>query len=64
MQYIRNASTKPQLNEVFIVSATRTPIGSFRGTLSSLSATQLGAVAIESAVERAGVAKEDIKEVS
>lgn len=52
------------MNEVFIVSATRTPIGSFRGTLSSLSATQLGAVAIESAVERAGVAKEDIKEVS
>uniref|UniRef100_A0A6M2DHZ9 Putative 3-oxoacyl coa thiolase n=1 Tax=Xenopsylla cheopis TaxID=163159 RepID=A0A6M2DHZ9_XENCH len=63
LRFIRNASTKPQLNEVFVVSATRTPIGSFRGSLSSLSATQLGAVAIESAVERAGIPKEEIKEV-
>jgi hypothetical protein len=35
------------LNDVVIVSGVRTPIGSFRGTLSSLSAPQLGAVAIE-----------------
>ena len=40
-------------NEVLIASAVRTPIGSFRGALSSLPATKLGAIAIQSAVERA-----------
>lgn len=50
-------------NEVVIISAVRTPIGSFLGSLSSLSATQLGAVATEEAIIRAGIQKEDIKEV-
>lgn len=50
-------------NDVFIISAVRTPIGSFQGTLAPLSATKLGAVAIEAAVERAGIPKEEIKEV-
>lgn len=50
-------------NDVVIISAVRTPIGSFLGSLSSLSATQLGAVATEEAVKRAGIKKEDIKEV-
>lgn len=40
-----------------IVSAVRTPIGSFRSSLASVPATQLGSVAIKAAVERAG--KED-----
>ena len=39
-----------------ITSAVRTPIGRFLGALSPLSATQLGAIAIRAAVERAGVA--------
>ncbi|MCH8156595.1 MAG: acetyl-CoA C-acetyltransferase, partial [Nitrospinae bacterium] len=39
------------LREVVIVSAVRTPIGSFGGALSKLSATKLGAVAIKAAVE-------------
>ncbi|VVC99009.1 unnamed protein product [Leptidea sinapis] len=51
------------INEVVIVSAVRTPIGSFGGALSSLSATKLGAIAVEAAVERAGIPKEEIKEV-
>jgi acetyl-CoA C-acetyltransferase len=38
------------MKEVYIVSATRTPIGSFGGSLSALSATQLGALVINSAV--------------
>ena len=42
------------MKEVVIVSATRTPIGSFGGSLASLSATQLGSIAIKSAVEKAG----------
>ncbi len=49
--------------EVYIVSAVRTPIGSFLGSLSSVSATDLGATAIKSAVERAGVSVDHIDEV-
>lgn len=51
------------MREVYIVSATRTPIGSFGGSLSSLSATQLGATAIRSAVERAGIEPNMVQEV-
>jgi acetyl-CoA C-acetyltransferase len=40
---------------VYIISAVRTPIGSFGGSLKSLSATQLGAIAIKGAIQRAGV---------
>jgi len=49
--------------EAVIVSACRTPIGSFMGSLSSLSATQLGALAVEEAVKRAGIKKSDVQEV-
>ena len=56
-------SSKSNLNEVVIISATRTPIGSFLGSLSSLSSTQLGAVAVKGAIEQAGIPKEEIKEV-
>ncbi|PNS17977.1 Acetyl-CoA acetyltransferase [Sphaceloma murrayae] len=48
---------------VYIVSAARTPTGSFLGSLSSLSAPQLGAHAIKAAVERSGVKPEAIEEV-
>src|SRR5471030_939575 len=51
------------MNEVYIVAATRTPIGSFGGSLSSLSATQLGAIAIKSAVEQAGIKPAQVQEV-
>jgi len=40
-------SSKVKLNDVVIVSAVRTPIGSFLGSLSSMSATKLGAVAVQ-----------------
>ena len=43
------------MNEVVIVAAVRTPMGSFGGSLRSLSATQLGALAIKGAVEKAGI---------
>ncbi|MGI8618344.1 MAG: thiolase family protein [Gemmatimonadaceae bacterium] len=46
-----------------IVSAVRTPIGRYLGGLSSLSAPELGAIAITEAVKRAGIAVEDIEEV-
>lgn len=43
----RRISTKPNLNDVLIVSAARTPMGSFGGCLAPLSATKLGAIAIQ-----------------
>ncbi|HEY3403223.1 MAG TPA: acetyl-CoA C-acyltransferase [Ohtaekwangia sp.] len=43
------------MQEVYIISAVRTPIGSFGGSLSSLSATALGAVAVKGAVAKAGI---------
>ena len=49
--------------EVVIVSAVRTPMGSFGGSLSEVSATQLGAIAVKAAVERAGIAPETVNEV-
>lgn len=48
---------------VYIVSATRTPIGSFQGTLSGLAAPRLGAVAVKGAIERAQLAVDAIDEV-
>lgn len=48
---------------VCIVSAVRTPIGSFGGALKDFSATQLGAIAIRAAVERAGIQSSDVDEV-
>ena len=50
------------LREVVIVSAARTPVGSFGGVLSSVPATKLGAIAIEAAIERAGIDKEVVDE--
>lgn len=51
------------MREVVIVSAARTPIGSFAGALSTVPSTQLGAIAIKGAVERAGVDPAAIDEV-
>jgi acetyl-CoA C-acetyltransferase len=48
---------------VYIVSAVRTPIGSFGGSLKDISATKLGATAIQAAVERAGIKGADVDEV-
>ncbi|HPH83232.1 MAG TPA: acetyl-CoA C-acyltransferase, partial [Flavobacteriales bacterium] len=51
------------MNEVVIIAAVRTPIGSFNGSLAGLTATQLGAAAIKGAVERAGIQPEQVQEV-
>ena len=51
------------MREVVIVSAVRTPMGSFGGSLSSLSATKLAATAIKGAVEKAGIKSEMVQEV-
>ena len=51
------------MKEVFIVSAVRTPMGSFGGMFAGLSATQLGSAAIKGALEKAGVSASAIEEV-
>ncbi len=51
------------MREVVIVGAARTPIGSFLGALSSVSATSLGSTAIRAALERAGVSADAVGEV-
>jgi acetyl-CoA C-acetyltransferase len=50
------------MKEAVIVSAVRTPLGSFNGSLGNIGATQLGAIVIEEAVQRAGIKKEDVNE--
>jgi acetyl-CoA C-acetyltransferase len=50
------------LNEVVIISACRTPVGKFQGSLSDLSAPQLGAVVVREAVKRAGLDPKQVDE--
>jgi acetyl-CoA C-acetyltransferase len=51
------------MDKAVIVSAVRTPMGSFNGTFSSIPATKLGSIAIQGALEKAGVSAEDVQEV-
>ncbi|MGB4885568.1 MAG: acetyl-CoA C-acyltransferase [Ferruginibacter sp.] len=51
------------MKEVYIISAVRTPIGSFGGSLKSFSATKLGAVAIKGALEKAGIKADQVQDV-
>jgi len=51
------------MSDIVIVSAQRTPVGSFNGALASLPAHDLGRIAIQSAVERAGIQLTDVDEV-
>ncbi|MGB8982064.1 MAG: acetyl-CoA C-acetyltransferase [Anaerolineales bacterium] len=59
----RGTPRSGSVDEAVILSAARTPIGKFQGSLSSLPATQLGAIAVKAAVERAGINPEEIEEV-
>jgi acetyl-CoA C-acetyltransferase len=49
--------------EVYIISAVRTPMGSFGGALKPVSATQLGGIAIKAAVEKAGIRPDQVQDV-
>jgi acetyl-CoA C-acetyltransferase len=51
------------MTDIVIVSAARTPVGSFNGALASLPAHELGKIAIQAAVARAGIAAADVDEV-
>ncbi|XP_022601586.1 acetyl-CoA acetyltransferase, mitochondrial [Seriola dumerili] len=59
----RTYTSRPSLNDVVIVSAVRTPMGSFRGSLAAVPATKLGSIAIKGAIDKAGIAPEEVKEV-
>lgn len=51
------------MSDVVIAGATRTPVGAFNGALSSLTAAELGTVAIQAALERSGIPTSDVDEV-
>lgn len=51
------------MKEVFIVSAVRTPMGSFMGSLSTVPATKLGATAVKGALDKIGLAPENVQEI-
>jgi acetyl-CoA C-acetyltransferase len=51
------------IKEVYIVAAVRTPLGSFGGKLSSLTAVELGSIAIKGALSKAGVDSKEVQEV-
>jgi acetyl-CoA C-acetyltransferase len=53
----------PELNEAVIISAARTPVGKFLGSLKGFSATELGAIVVRESVKRAGIKPEDVDEV-
>jgi acetyl-CoA C-acetyltransferase len=57
------ANGEQNMNEAVIVSAVRTPLGSFNGSLAGIGATDLGAIVIEEAVKRAGIEKSEVNEV-
>jgi acetyl-CoA C-acetyltransferase len=59
----REATVADSDKEVVILSAVRTPIGSFLGSLSSMTAPQLGSTAIHCALERAGIAGTEVEQV-
>jgi len=56
-------NSDPTTDPIVICSAVRTPLGAFQGAFSNVSATDLGAVAIRAAVERAGLAADEVDEV-
>lgn len=53
----------PELNEAVIISAARTPVGKFLGSLKGFSAPELGAIVVRESVKRAGVKPEAVDEV-
>ncbi|SOV03691.1 acetoacetyl-CoA thiolase [Ustilago sp. UG-2017a] len=59
----QTARIMSQINDVFILSAARTPVGSFNGVLKKATAPELGVVAVKAAIERAGLKPDQIEEV-
>jgi acetyl-CoA C-acetyltransferase len=62
-QSIKKGIIVSEIDQAVIISAVRTPTGKFQGTLSGLKATQLGAIVVREAINRAGVKPDDVDEV-
>lgn len=60
---LARSQSQSTIHDVYILSAARTPVGSFNGALKKLSAPQLGVTAVKSALERAGVKPEQVEEI-
>ena len=54
---------KKKLSDIVIISATRTPIGTYKGSLKNVKADQLGSIVIKEVIHRANIHKEEINEV-
>merc|ERR1719154_767140 len=63
LNLIRRLSSQRALDDVVIVSAARTPVGSFKSALASVPCPKLGSIAIKAAVGKAGVQPNDVGEV-
>jgi len=63
LYFLRAFSSQRNLSDVVIVSAVRTPIGSFRSSLASIPSPKLGSIAIKAAIEKAGIQPSDVGEV-
>ena len=64
--HLTSSIIQTQINmskEVYIVSAVRTPLGSFGGKLAGMTAIELGSIAIKGALAKSGVASEAVNEV-
>ena len=65
-QWRQNGSREDVMSKqdsVVIVSGVRTPMGGFQGSLSAMTAPELGSIVIKAAVERAAIKPEDVQEV-
>lgn len=63
IQFRKMSSSITQHPPIYIVSASRTPIGSFQGALSTLPATKLGSIVVKHALDKAGVEGKEVDEV-
>ncbi|MFT5666833.1 MAG: acetyl-CoA C-acetyltransferase [Vicingaceae bacterium] len=63
VNFVKLTKKNISMKEVYIVSAVRTPIGSFNGTLSGIAAPKLGAIAIKGALDKISLDKNEVQEV-
>ena len=61
--FSKSSCLKAQLNDVFIVSSVRSPIGSMKGSLASLSASQIGAQVIRACIDKVNFPANEVNEV-
>ena len=58
----QNFKMKNKLNDIVIISAARTPIGTYKGSLKNIKADQLGSIVIKEVIHRANIDKREIND--